>query len=199
MRKGDVVFTSDAAVGMHALIATAQFVGSHFREGHSDTIHAAIATGQGYEVIESVGSGLKRRPLGDGRYRIFCYRGPHQNEIRDLAVLMAKSFQEQGASQANFGGYNQRKAARSPFRLRGGHNSPNAHTYQFGEQAKAHTRFFCSNLIWRCYVAAAEATGLSFLPIENSHSQLSPRELERLLIKSPHWHARNHGHSMQHP
>lgn len=200
MRQGDVLFTVDAKKTLnHIVISTAQRTGAPFHGGHANSVHVAIATGNGFEVIESVGGGLRRQALTPGNYRSYCYRGPNQDDIRMFAAEVAESFLSQRDLSPGFGAYNLRKATRSPFRLRGGHNQSNAHTQQFGQGAKAHSRFFCSNFVWRCYMAAAELVGMNQLPIPDSHSQLSPRDIEALFIRSTIWHARNGGHSMQHP
>lgn len=203
LRAGDVVFTVDATgTPMHLAISTAQVVGSS--SGHRDSIHAAIATGRGTEIIESVGSGIRARPLAPGNYRVYCYRGMNQDGIRASAVMVAESFAAMAQSPAlahtgSYGEYNKRKAALSPFRSSGGHNATNAHTQQFGAGAKAHRRFFCSNMIFRAYAGAAEIIGLVQLPIPDSHSQLSPRDLDGLLIDAAHWHARADGQVQAHP
>lgn len=200
LHRGDVVFTVDAKhTAMHMVIATAQRMGSAFHDGHANSIHAAIATGQGYEVIESVGSGIRSQQLQAGNYRVFAYRGPNQNEIREFAVEVAESHLAQRGLTPGYGSYNKVKATKSPFRLGGGTNVVNAQTQQFGQGAHSHASFFCSNFVWRCYAAAAELTGQLQMPIPNSHSQLGPRDLEALLINSAMWHARNGGHAMAHP
>lgn len=200
LHRGDVVFLVDAKGSvMHAVIATAQRAGSAFGAGKANSVHAAIATGNQDEVIESVGSGLRVSNLRPGNYRVYCYRGALFQEIREFAVEVAESHVAQQGLTQNYGQYNKVKATLCPFRPSGGHKQNNVQTQQFGEGAHAHSSFFCSNFVWRCYTAASEVAGLVQLPIPNSHSQLSPRDLEGLLFNSSNWHARNGGGSMSHP
>jgi hypothetical protein len=200
LRRGDVVFTADATgSAMHGLITLAQKAGAAFGDGHANSVHAAIATGNGFEVVESVGSGLRARALRNGNYRVYCYRGAQQDEVRDAAAMIAESYVAQKDFTQGYGRYDKTKAAVSPFRASGGHMMVNAQTCQFGDGAFVSNKFFCSNMVWRCYAAAAEVVGLAALPIANSHAQLSPRDLEGLLISDGNWHARNNGASMGHP
>ena len=199
IRRGDVVFSVDAiGSATHVVISTAQRAGSAFKEGHANSVHVAIATGNQAEVIESVGGGLKMRQLKPGNYRIYCYRGPMENEIREFSVEVAESHVAQSAMTPNYGRYNKFRATLCPFRLSAGATTT-AQNSQFGAGGEASSSFFCSNFVWRCYTAAAEAAGLVQLPIPNSQSQISPRDLEGLIIGATNWHARNDGHSMAHP
>jgi len=191
--KGDVVFTSDAGgTLMHKVITQAQAFGTS--PGHTDSVHVAVATGDGLEVIESVGGGLQKRKLAPGKFRLYSYRGQMYREIREIAVFVAEEFYSRGLTEEGFGDYNKRKAAlstlRSPSR---GANTTNPHNQQFGAGAKAHSRFFCSNFVFRCFAAASEAAGLGHLAIPDSHAQISPRDLEGLILKTPHWHPRREG------
>jgi len=68
-----------------------------------------------------------------------------------------------------------------------------------GDDAFVSNAFFCSNMVWRCYAAAAEVVGMAALPIPNSHGQLSPRDLEGLLIADRNWHARKGGRTIAYP
>jgi hypothetical protein len=169
--------------------------------GHGNSVHVALATGNGDEVFESVGSGLKLRPLKPGTYRVYCYRGPLEDQIRDFATQVAEShLAQKDFSGPGYGSYNKAKAMVCPFRLlSGGQTGPNQSTQQFGQGASANTSFFCSNFVWRCYTAAGEIAGLTQLPIPNSYSQISPRDLEGLLNRANNWHARGGGEVMTHP
>lgn len=200
MRKGDILFTADSTgTPMHFVISTAQRIGSPFGRGHASSVHAAIATGVGFEVYESVGSGVRSAHIHHGSYRLYAYRGPQKDAVREAAVLAAESF-VQMASGGNFGAYNKLDAALSPFRsLRGATNQPGLSSQQFGTGARAQNTLYCSNMVWRAYAAAGEMVGLNQLPIPFSRPEISPRDLEGLLISSPNWHARNNGHSMTHP
>jgi hypothetical protein len=203
---GDIVFLVHVGSGMHATIASAQMLGAPFSQGHASSIHAALATGNGAEVIESVGGGIHRQQLSPGRYRIYRYTGANQNEMRDCAAWIAESFlatqpgQQGGVAGADprpsYGTYNLRKAMLSPFR--GARTVPLAQ--QFGAGAKNHSRFFCSNLIYRCYAGAAEASNMLLqVLLPGAHSQVSPRDLETLLIRSVHFQALSGGNALQHP
>jgi hypothetical protein len=197
---GDVIFTTDTHGVMHKVISGAQAIGSRGDPGHSNSVHVALATGNADEVYEAVGSGLKKRALKPGTYRVFCYRGPLQNEIREFAVWVAESHYAQKDFTPGYGSYNKTKATICPFRsLSKGQPGPNQNTQQFGEGGHSHSSFFCSNFVWRCYTAAGEAAGLTQLPIPNSYSQISPRDLEGLLAQANNWHARGGGQVMTHP
>lgn len=200
MKKGDILFTADSTgTPMHFVISTAQRIGSPFGSGHASSVHAAIATGIGLGVYESVGSGVRSAQVHNGSYRIYSYHGPHKDDVRAGAVMAAESF-VQMASGGNFGAYNKLDAALSPFRsLRGATNLPGASSQQFGQGARAQNTLYCSNMVWRAYAAAGEMVGLPQLPIPFSRPEISPRDLEGLLINSPNWRARNNGHSMTHP
>jgi hypothetical protein len=201
LTRGDIVFTADAKGSiMHAIIATAQRAGSPFSGGHANSVHVAIATGNNLEVVEAVGGGLKERPLKHGNFRVFSYVGPMAAQISDFAVMVAESHLTQGDFTNGWGNYNKGKATVCPFRWKsGGQNVAGAQTQQFGQGAQADSSFFCSNFVWRCYTAAAEIQGLVQLPIPNSHSQISPRDLEALLGQSANWQGQNGGHSMSNP
>ncbi len=200
IRRGDVIFTADTHGVMHKVITGAQKLGSAYGPGHANSVHVALATGNGDEVFESVGSGLKQRPLKPGTYRIYCYRGQLEDEIRDFAVQVAESHFVQRDFTHGYGSYNKRKAMICPFQSRSrGQQGSNQNTQQFGEEGHSHSSFFCSNFVWRCYTAAGEMAGLVQLPIPNSHSQISPRDLEALLTRANNWHARGGGQSMTHP
>ena len=200
LRRGDVVFTADLGTAMHKVIGAAQAVGSPGGGGHANSVHAAIATGNPGEVFESVGSGLQLRPLKPGHYRVYCYRGPLKDEVRDFAALVAESYLAQKDFTQGYGAYNKLKAAMCPFRLRSNAQpGPNQNTQQFGQGGDTNSSFFCSNFVWRCYTAAGEMAGLTQLPIPNSYSQISPRDLENLLTRANHWHARDGGQVMSHP
>src|SRR5262249_37232274 len=145
LRRGDVVFTADATgSAMHVLITLAQKAGAPFGEGHANSVHAAIATGNGFEVVESVGSGIRARALRNGTYRVYCYRGAQQGEVREAAAMIAESYLAQRDFTQGYGNYNKLKAAISPFRASGGHMMVNAQTCQFGEDAFVSNKFFCS-------------------------------------------------------
>jgi hypothetical protein len=202
MRTGDVLFTVDMdGSPTHRLISTAQVFGSSL--GHRSSVHVLLATGgDKHEVIESVGSGLKKRSLSTGNYRSYCYRGPHSRDIRKLAVFVAEDFFLRGG-HGGFGSYDTFKASLSPmWRAKAGQAVPSAKTAQFGTEGSKAKSFFCSNLVFRCYAAAGEAVAgngqVAILPIPDSHANISPRDLEGLLMRSPHWHARNGGQVMSH-
>src|SRR3974377_505818 len=171
LTRGDVVFTVDAKGSvMHRVIATAQRAGAAFGGGHANSVHVAIATGNNLDVIESVGSGLKERPLKHGNFRVFSYIGPLTQEISDFAVVVAESHLAQAGFTAQWGAYDKGKATLCPFRWKsGGQNAAGHQTQQLGAGAQAESSFFCSNFVWRCYTAAAEISGLVNLPIPNSH------------------------------
>jgi hypothetical protein len=196
--RGDVVFTADAhGTLMHTVISTAQRLGAPLSDGRASSVHVAIATGNNLEVVEAVGAGLKRRPIHDGRYRVYHYVGEKGPLVRDCAAQVAESHFDQQSPDTNFGRYNKGLAALSPFRLKS--RAQNANTQQFGAGAHCSSSFFCSNFVWRCYMAAGEAAHLGQLPVENSHSQLSPRDLETILRLSNMWEAQDDGHAMTNP
>ena len=198
IRRGDVVFTVDAATPMHVAITSAQVFGKS--PGRLRSVHVAIAAGGGYDIFESVGGGVRKQPLKHGDYAIYCYRGPKQAEVREFAAQVAESFVALRTIDPTYGDYNKFRGALSPLRSSSTkHNVIDHHTQQFGAGAKAHRSFFCSNFVFRCFAAAAELSGLQTIPIPDSRAQISPRDLEGLLISSPHWHARNNGHVMSHP
>lgn len=198
IRRGDVVFLMSSGSMMHNVISGAQVVGR--TRGDNKVVHAAIATGIGTQVCESVGSGLKKRPLSPGTYLIYAYRGPNYRAVRDMAALIAESFYDQSLMQPGFGDYNKKKAMMSPLRRASmGQQDVNASTQQFGAGARASTSFFCSNLIFRCYAGASETVGHAQLAIPASHKEISPADLQALLNQQQFWHCRNHGQPMQHP
>ena len=199
LKQGDVVFTVDGrGTPMHLAITTAQRIGSPFKKGHANSVHCAIATGSGFDVFESVGSGLRRKSLKPGKYRIFRYKGANKDAIRRDAVQAAETFTALAELQLppGYGKYNRRKGMLSPIQRSSKQASSGQ---QFGDGAKAHRRFYCSNMVWRCYMAAGELNP-GTVAIPTAHSQLSPRDLEALLIKQqPSWEAKFGGHSMSHP
>jgi hypothetical protein len=200
LKAGDVVFTVDAYKTItHFAIAAAQRVGGAFGGGHANSIHPALATGNAHEVIESQGSGIRAVQLHAGRYRVFRYIGPQQDEIRDFATKIAESHLVQRDFTDDYSAYNHAKAFVSPYRKAGNQYHFGNRNKQFGEEGHAHSTFFCSNFIIRCFHAAAELEGLTVLPIPTGNTQLGPRELESTLIRSVFWTAANGGHSMTHP
>jgi hypothetical protein len=198
IRRGDVVFTVDTDTLMHKAINAAQVFGNS--TGHQNTVHAAIASGQGFQVFESVGGGVRLAALKPGTYTIYAYRGTNEQEIREFAAQVAESFVANRQVDPTYGDYNKFRAILSPVRsAKTRHNAVDHHTQQFGDGAKAHRSFYCSNFVFRCFAAAAEMCGHANIPIPDSRAQISPRDLEGLLIDSPQWHARNHGQIMTHP
>jgi hypothetical protein len=200
LKIGDVVFTVDAYKTItHFAIAAAQRVGGALGGGHANSIHPALATGVGTNVIESQGSGIREVALHAGRYRVFRYVGPKQDEIREFAAKVAESHLVQRQFTPDYSAYNHAKAFVSPYRKGGNQYAFTARNKQFGDEGHAHSTFFCSNFIIRCFHAAAEVSGLTILPIPTGNTQLGPRELESVLIGSQFWTAANGGHSMTHP
>lgn len=178
---GDIIFTADASGSvMHIVISGAQRVGSRFGPGNASSVHAAIATGNGAEVIESVGSGLKRRDLKTGtNFRSYCYRGDNMYAVRRRAVRVAKRFKRDRA----YGEYAKFRAFKSVFR---------SHKGTRGVRTE-HSSVFCSSFAWLCMTTAAEELGMGPI-IEGGHSQIGPRDLEGKLAADPRWHSRNGGH-----
>ncbi len=199
LKAGDVVMTVDARKTVtHIAIAAAQRVGGAFGGGHANTIHPAIATGRGTNVIESAGSGIREVALHSGRYRVFRYGGPDKYKVREFAAQVAESHLKQRDFTPDYSAYNHAKAFISPYRKPGSQTAFRNKNRQFGAEGHHHSTFYCSNFIIRCYHAAAEIMGLLELPIPTGNTQLSPRGLEEVLERSLRWDAYQDGHSVTH-
>lgn len=181
IHQGDIIFTADAGGSfMHVVISSAQRAGSRFDAGNASSVHAAIATGNGAMVVESVGSGLKHRNLKNGvNFRSFAYRGENMYAVRQRAVEVALAFFNNPA----YGEYAKFRALKSVFRGHKGTRGVGTH----------HKSVFCSSFAWLCMTQAAEELGMGPI-IEGGHSQIGPRDLEGKLMADPRWHARNGGH-----
>ncbi len=182
IKKGDVIFTADASGSVnHIMISTAQRLGSAFGSGRASSVHAAIATGRGRYVVESVGSGLKHQKLKPGRYRSYSYVGAHSQEIRERAVELALAYEE----NEDYGRYNFARAARSPF-------MPHKPTRGVGNR---HNSVFCSSFVWLCLTEAAEEI-LGRPIIRGGHSQIGPRDLEGKIRNDRAGWFRRYGHAI---
>lgn len=192
LKTGDVLFTvvtKDSSSTMRRVIQLAQTFGSVRGGGNASSVHVLMASGQGDLIIESVGSGLTLRRIQPGTYRQYRYKGPMKHEVRNCAMWSAEDYLVQKQGTPGYGAYGKVKAALSPFRTHKSQTVANAKSQQFGQGAKNHAQFFCSNFVFRCYAAAGEACGLPNLVIPNSHREISPRDLEAHLQTAGRWEA----------
>jgi hypothetical protein len=184
LKNGDVLFTAMTKDGSTAIRHVIQLAQRFDRERPASPV--LMASGQGDPIIESIGPGLTQRRLQPGTYRQYRYKDRMKNEVRHCAMWSAEDFLVQRQGTPGYGDDGKLKAAMSPFSTHKPQTVINAQSQQFGQGAKNHALFFCSNFVSRCYATAGEACGLLNPVIPNSHKEISPHDLEGHLQQAAH-------------
>ena len=181
-------------------------------------VRVAIASGSPGEIFEASSGGMIRRQLLPGCYRLYSYRGEMYDEIRRLAVVLAQAFACNWIGDADFADDGKRRAILSVLRDAVARNDDHdLHLWQpqhgpsapdpdgQGDRAEARQtggvptggfracRLRGAALINRCYHGAFEALALPLPGLRQWTATMKASDLERMLMRNPHWHARNSG------
>lgn len=215
MKKGDLVFSlgnSGLRAGVAARLASSFGLSQPLR----GPVGVAIASGLPGQVFEASPEGMIRRQLLPGNYRLYSYRGEKHHEIRRIAVVLAQAFACNWIEDADFAEDGRRRAVLSVFRDAIARNDDHDHSFWHpgkgpasaqalgvdgsGAGERPHGLRACrlkgAALIDRCYHGAFEALALPIPALRHRTGAMKASDLEHLVKRDPHWHARNKGQSV---
>lgn len=185
LQRGDVMLKHGVYKSSHAAIAFGQALISHnLHGGGALTIHAAIFWGPG-QVIESSTGGLALAPLSAGvDWDVYRYSG--SPDIPDIATEIAGNYLELQSNGSGYGTYDKGAALGSLVRNSNHGRKALSKAAGLWSDPTHDKKFFCSNFVVRCYLAAGQTHDRPITPI-NADMNTSPKELKARLEADANW------------